>query len=208
MKKLLVILTALAFVLCFSTISFAGIVGTAHDLSGEGWNTTSEICVVCHTPHNASTVTDAPLWNHTVTSATFTPYPDTGTLDATVGQPAGVSLLCLSCHDGTVGIDAFGDNTPVPTMITGDALLGTDLSNDHPISFTYDAALATADGELFDPTTTSSGLGGNIDVDMLFGAGNDQLQCASCHDVHNDTNNPFLRKANTNSALCLTCHDK
>ncbi len=80
------------------------------------------------------------------------------------------------------------------------------MSNDHPISFTYDAALATSDGELFDPSTISSGLGGTIAADMLFG---NKLECASCHDVHNAAGNPdLLVKANTASALCLTCHDK
>ena len=88
------------------------------------------------------------------------------------------------------------------------AILGTDLSDDHPISFTYGTTLATADGELFDPTITASGLGGNIDADMLFGATNDQLECASCHDVHDDTHGNFLIMSNTASALCLTCHNK
>jgi len=57
-----------------------------------------------------------------------------------------------------------------------------------------------------DPTTTSSGLGGTIDGDMLLA---NQVQCASCHDVHNAANLNFLLvKDNANSALCLTCHNK
>ena len=36
-------------------------------------------------------------------------------------------------------------------VLTGNADLGTDLSNDHPISLGYDTALAVADGELRDP---------------------------------------------------------
>ena len=35
--------------------------------------------------------------------------------------------------------------------------LGTDLRNDHPISFTYDAALASADGELRTPPSSLGG---------------------------------------------------
>ena len=39
----------------------------------------------------------------------------------------------------------------------------------------------------------------------LFGG---TVQCASCHDPHDNTNAPFLRKTNTASALCSTCHQK
>jgi predicted CXXCH cytochrome family protein len=127
-------------------------------------------------------------------------------LDATPGQPGGVSKLCLSCHDGSIGIDAFGGSTGVPTKMdpTAAGFVGIDLSDDHPVSFAYTAALDTAG--LHDPTTTNSGLGGTIDVDMLFGT---NLECASCHDPHRVPGvSKFLRKANTASALCLTCHDK
>jgi predicted CXXCH cytochrome family protein len=172
------------------------------------------ICVACHTPHNANT-TDAPLWNHAASAGGHTPY-DSGTLDAIVGAPAGVSLLCLSCHDGSAALDSFGagtrtDNTPGTVTLTGNALLDIDLSNDHPVSFTYDTALSTVDVELHDPSGSPSGLGGNIDVDMLFGLGNDQMECSSCHDVHNGPSvvqDPLLIKTNTASALCFTCHDK
>lgn len=214
MKKLLVILTALAFVVGFSTASFAIITGSAHDFSAAGWNSTGEICVTCHTPHNAdTTVASSPLWNHEVTTATFTLYTS-GTLDATLGQPAGVSKLCLSCHDGTVALENFGTTTTGTTMIgsvNAAADLTTDISNDHPVSFTYDAALATSDGEIYDPTSQTSGLGGTIDADMLFGTtpGSKTLECASCHDPHNTPGiAKLLRKDNAGSTLCLTCHDK
>ena len=42
----------------------------------------------------------------------------------------------------------------------------------------------------------------------LFGASNDQVECASCHDPHGSGTN-FLRVAqDANSALCVTCHVK
>jgi len=204
MKTLIKLFTGL-FIIFIAQSSMAQIIGTAHDFSSETWNTTGEICVVCHTPHNANTtVTGAPLWNHEVTTATFTLYTSS-TLNATVGQPDGNSKLCLSCHDGTVALDNFGGETAGSYFITGDALIGTDLSNDHPISFTYNDALATADGGLFPPSSTNSGLGGTIDADMLFDG---KLQCASCHDVHNAGFDNFLVMSNAASALCLTCHDK
>ena len=183
---------------------FADISGSDHDFSGEAWSG-GRICIVCHTPHNADmTVTGSPLWNHEVSAAAFTEY-DSPTLDATVATSiSGVSLLCLSCHDGTVAIDSYGGASGT-NIISGSQLIGTSLANDHPIDFTYDAALATTDGELFDPSSATSGLGGTIANDMLFSG---EMQCGSCHDAHDDTNNNFLVKSNAASALCLTCHDK
>lgn len=190
----------------FATLSQAGITGSEHDFSGDSWSN-GQICLPCHTPHNAdTTVAEAPLWNHEVTTATYTLY-SSPTFDATPGQPGGNSKLCLSCHDGTVAIDSFGGAGGTPgDFISGGELVGTDLSDDHPISITYDAALVTLDGGLADPTTASSGLGGTIDADLLFNA---QMECASCHDVHDDAGNSnLLVVSNASSALCLTCHNK
>ncbi len=184
------------------------IAGSAHDFSGETWNPGGEICQVCHTPHGAVTGLTAPLWNHEVTTATFTLYTNvvSPSFDATASQPAGASKLCLSCHDGTVAMDNFGGQTGGTDFISGGELLGTDLSNEHPVSFTYDDALATTDGGLFLPSTANSGLGGTIAADLLLG---NQVQCSSCHDVHNASGiGNLLVKTNAGSALCLTCHNK
>jgi len=207
--KTLRLFAILVAVFMSSSLFAQTIVGSDHDFTGESWNNTSEICVVCHTPHNADiTVTGAPLWNHEVTTSTFTVY-NSATFDATAGQPDGASKLCLSCHDGTVALDNFGGKTNGTTTIgAGDHNFGTDLTNDHPVSFTYDQALATADGELNDPTSASSGLGGTITDDLLIGG---KMECASCHDVHNTVavnGTKLLVKTNANSALCLTCHAK
>jgi predicted CXXCH cytochrome family protein len=184
----------------------AQITGSAHDFSQQGWGTT-EICQPCHTPHNASTALPVVLWNHAVTTETYALY-SSPTMNASTGQPDGVSRACLSCHDGTVALDSFGGSTGT-TFIGGGANFGTDLTNDHPVSFTYNNTLATTDGGLYQPTTTNSGLGSTIAADMLFGAGNDQVECASCHDVHNAAGQEsLLLKSNAGSALCLTCHAK
>ena len=197
MRKLGPLVIAIAALALVPVISWATIVGTAHDLSGTGGQT--QICIFCHTPHNALSQL-VPLWNHATTSASFTLYSNPGSLNAVPGQPAQNSKACLSCHDGTVAIDSYGGATG-STFVTGTALLGTDLSNDHPISFTYDAALATADGGLVTPASASL-----VATDVpLYGA---KLECASCHNVHENAINPFLRKSNAASALCLTCHPK
>lgn len=173
--------------------------GTSHDLSANGWGS-NELCVFCHTPHNATTaVTAAPLWNHGVTAVTNYGTYTSATLNSTVGQPGDISKLCLSCHDGTVAVDTYGTRTGTNFM-TGGALVGTDLSNDHPVGFTYDATLATADGGLKDPTTAST-----IAPALLFAG---KMECASCHNAHSDQYGAFLRGSNSGSALCLACHTK
>lgn len=208
-KKCLVVILVLAVAGLLAEIPvFAEITGSDHDFSGETWNSGGEICIVCHTPHNAGN-TLAPLWNHAVTSATFTTY-SSPSLDATVGNPSASSKACLSCHDGTVAIDSFGGATGT-NFVSGADLLGTDLANDHPVSFTYNAQLATDDGSLFDPTTTTvTALGRTIDEGMLIGS---KVECGSCHDVHANkgdsaTAGSLLLVDNAASALCLTCHDK
>jgi len=190
-----------------STISFGQITGTAHDFSAKIWNAVEKgKCNVCHTPHNASTESNAPLWDHGVTTATFTLYTRVSSMQGVTAQPDGSSKLCLSCHDGTVALDSFGAVVSPSTNISGDQLIGTDLSNDHPISFEYTTALASSDGELWDPATVNSGLGSTIAADLLKGG---QIQCSSCHDVHaTGTTGKLLVITNEGSALCLTCHNK
>jgi predicted CXXCH cytochrome family protein len=199
----------LSLVIGICTMGFAQtITGSAHDFSGDSWNPGGEICEVCHTPHNAVTGLTAPLWNHQVTTQTFTLYTSTvsPSFNGTASQPDGSSKLCLSCHDGTTKVDNFGGQTAGTNVITGNANIGTDLSNDHPVSFTYTTATATADGGLFDPATKTTGLGGTITSDLLLA---DKMQCSSCHDVHNGAGiAKLLRKSNAGSALCLTCHNK
>jgi len=196
-------------VLClFSERSIAGILTTKHNLSASGPGTITSldedrICIFCHTPHHATSVT--PLWNRQLSGAVYNLY-GSSTLVAQPGQPTGASRLCLSCHDGTIAIGMLeGLTEPVllsggiTTMPGGISNLETDLSDDHPISFAYTASLATQRGELKDPQT----LPAEVDLD-----GGQMLQCTSCHDPHKNIHGKFLVMSNLNSALCLSCHDK
>ena len=218
MKKLLALFLVLALVAAFSGVSTAGIQGSAHDFSGFSF-AGGQICLPCHTPHNAESDA-APLWNHELSTANYTLY-SSPSMNATVGQPSGASKLCLSCHDGTVAVDSFGGDsgTLFISAFGADLDLTTDLSNDHPISFTYDAALATADPGLFDPTATIVTIGqgtfsrtGSISEVML--EGGTELQCQACHSVHNDfvagtaISDALLKISIGGSDLCLACHNK
>ena len=115
------------------------------------------------------------------------------------GGPQGVSLACLSCHDGTIAVDSFGGNSSGTSWVSGSALIGTDLSSLHPVSVTYDT---TKDPDFNNKTSVvAAGL-------VLYGDHKDQVECGSCHNPHDPTNQPFLRISNAGSALCLTCHNK
>ncbi|MDP1901514.1 MAG: cytochrome c3 family protein [Rubrivivax sp.] len=178
-------------------VSAASITGSPHDFSGAGWGS-NQVCIFCHAPHNANGGT--PLWNHAATVATFTLYSSQTLTTLTMAQPGGVSKLCLSCHDGTVAMDSYATRTGTEKML-GDGMLGTNLSNDHPIGFTYNAALAAADGGLVTPASASLVVA-NV---PLYDA---KLECSSCHNVHDNALGGFLRKSNAASALCLSCHTK
>lgn len=189
--------------------------GTSHDFSSETWAPAqNKMCAVCHATHNANNIPSAPLWNHETSAVVGYDLYTSATFDShgglTIADPGASSKLCLSCHDGTVALENFGSFSGGSNYISGAYLIGdasgTDLSNDHPISFEYTTALASLDGGLHDPATTSSGLGGTISDDLLY---ENKMECASCHDVHNSYGVPKLLKMdNTLSQLCLVCHDK
>jgi hypothetical protein len=231
------------------------IANTKHNLSANGTGTvkaTSEtqICVFCHTPHSAENIPGAPLWNRKLSGATYNTY-QSSSIDASIDElskgPGGLSRLCLSCHDGTMAVGSVnvlnGQASPTINMAgtgTGGTMpagsgtstgftrnLGVDLTNDHPISFTYDASVAALDGELRSPD-------GNVVGTRTRGAAkpklpleNGQMQCTTCHDPHLKETDPlkgaakFLRLnrlqestptggafSETGDIFCLACHEK
>jgi predicted CXXCH cytochrome family protein len=159
--------------------------------------TTRQVCVFCHAPH--SVVPSAPLWNRQDTGQTYNQYSST-TLMSVPGQPAGSSRLCLACHDGTVALESMtvmpagASKNASSKRLGGRSNLGTNLGDDHPISFVYDATLAAAKGELAHPD------GVPLPMD------NGMLRCGTCHDPHDSSLAPFLRLSSANGQLCITCH--
>jgi len=187
-------------------VSAQSIVNTKHNLSVSGPGTVkavseTEICLFCHTPHNSRPV--APLWNRNDPGATYTLYTSS-MLQALPGQPDGTSILCLSCHDGTVALGSVLSRPTTIGMTTGTFMpagvsnLTTNLRNDHPVSFTYDAALATADGQLKPP----AGITPPVSLS------NGKMQCTSCHDPHKNIYSDFLVATSQNSNLCNSCHQR
>jgi cytochrome c553 len=152
--------------------------GNAAGFDNDAWNVANGLrtCNVCHTTHTGDmTISGVPLWDHEMTSASFQVYTGVSMLN-TPTQPSGATQLCLSCHDGTLGLDSFGGNRNNSTnqlTAASSAYVGTDLRDDHPVSVTYGGVPAGLHGS---PTATET---------QLF-AGN--VECASCHEPHNEGN--------------------
>lgn len=205
------ILTGVLFLtFCGSAAHGGSIINTKHNLSVSGpgelrAEAESRICVFCHTPHR-SVRAHAYLWNRSDPTTSYIPY-QSSTLYATVGQPTEASKMCLSCHDGTIALGSvISEPQEIPFRggirfipASRPTRLGTDLSDDHPVSFVYDSSLALQNGELINPAL----LPPEVRPD-----GNQQLQCTACHDPHSDTYGKFLVMSNRFSNLCTACHAK
>ncbi len=229
MKKWVIMVLTIAFVLTANRAFAVGISNSVHNFTkvGDDWNTTGEICRVCHVPHDNQSATqrylNGLLWNHELSSASYTMYDSSwsSTIDNTASaQPDGTAKLCLGCHDGTIAIDSFGSipgdpnlrmgnynrNKVVPQFSDGSNL---DLRGTHPISIVYDPSVDQG----LNSVDTAMGTSGTIE-DVL---DNGKVQCSSCHDVHGQEiakGRYLLRVSQTTkyggtvSGLCLTCHNK
>ena len=225
----------------------------------------NRICIYCHAPHNANKTPSglnsySPLWNRPLSTITSFQMYDSGATTPTIGPhtnagyaeaslslsfnaaPGGVSMLCLSCHDGSVATNVYGNkkmandlggsfvnsdldsnnniiesSSPTMTLINID-VTGTepalyqigengDLSNHHPMFFSWDAA-AAADPEIATKWTTFDGTATRI-ADVLYDG---DMECVTCHDVHNSQNaasaEKFLWTSNSASNFCCACHLK
>jgi len=171
---------ALALALGASTL-LGAVAGTAHDFSGAGWSR-GEICLPCHASHNSPTAKYS--WNRAVS--------DDAAFLTRDGAVLGIeSLMCLGCHDGQTAMDSFGGGQGTVTL-TGDAVVGRDLRNEHPVGVPY----PTAADNRYKPSTTVR------DDLALF---NGKVECQSCHDPHDNRHGNFLRV--DRRSLCQTCHD-
>ncbi len=183
------------------------VVGTLHDLSVSGPGAIhaldeEQVCIFCHTPHNATG--QRPLWNRHMPLTHYRVYASS-TTDARIDQPSGESKMCLSCHDGALAIGLLASrppNDPVlmsqRTIPPGPSDLTNDLSDDHPIGFRFDRALANRDRQLKNPDLVSRELPMGV---------HGEVHCTTCHDPHNNKLGDFLRITDVRSAICLSCHD-
>jgi predicted CXXCH cytochrome family protein len=201
-------------------------------MSGVAFSDYGYSCVYCHIPPEEAGAVPADFggidgWNRYVPALGNYQLYDSVNLDNKTSGPNPISMLCLSCHDGTMAVDmvVFKPATFDPT--TDDAMhmrinpedniescgkchngdvahditvkmLGTDLRNDHPISMQY-AGLTFKDRD-FRPPDSSNGFDNGV---KLY---NGQVECMTCHNVH-DPSRELLLRANA-EVLCFTCHAK
>ena len=175
------------------------------------------LCVFCHTPHGGSL--DGPLWNRNNPNPSSWKHYNSATMSSTLkgldkSRPPGVeSMLCLSCHDGSISVNHVINTpndrtTPIKTAgfgqtdttivdffgnpgsriggETGDNSGGTGfLTDDHPISFSYVAVINSSE---YQPTGAKSGqlrtLGEATQNGVRFFGATNRVECSSCHDPH------------------------
>lgn len=195
LKVTKVVLLSLVAVALIQTAAFGAVASTPHNLSAT--NAKGEICLPCHTPHNAAKPIGY-LWNHThKADSAFTKWED--------AELSGGSLSCLSCHDGQTSVDDYyGSTAGSAGAIVGRAALGVDLTNDHPVGVPYPsssryATLGTVHGRPGVVIGTSG-------LPLHEHNGVYQIECSTCHTPHSNTKGNFLRADNAGSALCLACH--
>ncbi|MFZ2948315.1 MAG: hypothetical protein WA003_02405 [Desulfuromonadaceae bacterium] len=162
-----------------------------------------QVCIFCHTPHNANVEGGAPLWNRAFSTQTFSRYsaqsswmairhsPAAAGL-AQYGQPDGSSKLCLSCHDGVASLGAVRNGGPIemsgPTYISGIASFkpsatGADKMKigHHPVSFVYSNAVKI---EINTYKSTSSWKDPTTNLTYAKLDKNNKMQCTTCHNPH------------------------
>ena len=157
--------------------------------------------------------------------------PGRTTMLSTPGQPDLGAKLCLGCHDGTVAIGMVV-NTPGPgsrgpiamesgttTIPPGSTNLTTDLSGHHPVSVAINTQLRDdklaqcAESIVFFYIDFPEGAvklrpTNNLYLDqypgVLIKGKPSGIQCASCHNPHNDPIGKFL--VDDKNSLCIECH--
>jgi predicted CXXCH cytochrome family protein len=206
MKRLLAVMVFLA-IPAFAAGNKRAVIGSAHDLgptgSGPVKSSVSDSCMFCHAPHNVLPAV-TPLWDHQLSSQTYTGYTSS-TYNSGIQTPgAGSSKLCLSCHDGTVaaGMTVALGSIATSGSMAPSAVFGTNLASGHPLGMT-----PVNDGQLAASLFSTPPSTKDTAVKLITG----RVECTTCHEPHVPNNDAmqaaFLARSNSNGALCLACHD-
>ena len=151
-----------------------------------------------------------------VSLACLSCHDGSGAMDAVLNMPgSGYNSGNIDGGAGVVMGNAAGE--PVPS-------LGVDLRDDHPVSVEY-AGGGLSWAAIQAGNQVSDSANDKAFIDPVYDAGTGKMtvggtlplyvkaavpfvECASCHDPHDDTNATFLRVSNAASAVCTTCHVK
>jgi len=220
MRKGLIVLLGLLFVIGASGLSYAAITGSDHDWSyqtGSPGQTYSQketqICRPCHVPHNLALQPMQQLrllwaqtanWTETINlwlaselwwSDASRTVPTIGNLPTTLGEingtkPAASIRFCLSCHADRAFL--LGGSQYTFTAVTG---VGPNLRSDHPVNVDLSPIV---DGSVVSPSVTT--------IKLVDG----KVVCRTCHNAHNEAGygTGLLTYTMTGSLLCRECHPK
>jgi predicted CXXCH cytochrome family protein len=217
--------------------------GSKHDLTslnrragveamgGLAFNDYRDPCVYCHLPDNADVTAlvgagaQIKDWNRFLPDTDYQLYDS----DSLSSRPKGLgpeSLVCLSCHDGSMAVDMVvskpagwrpDEEAPLHMRMAkgggmdrctqchdgitahkmDNVIIGSDLRDDHPVGMKYPGTFDNPD--YFRPAG-----GGRFSNGVRLFDG--RVECASCHNVHDPQISPFMRVEQ--KKLCLTCHNK
>ncbi len=241
--KLLITLTSMIFI--FSLPLNAAVANTKHNLSITSTGTIkataeTEECVFCHIPH-VTRPAGSPLWNRSMPVTDYImynsdylkrmAYPTPTALGTQNDQPGTISRQCLSCHDGTIAVGAvyklrqtYLNGSAISmsgvdidgTLPLGTTLIGTDLTNHHPVGIEYDPniTLNFGSGIRTMELVAISAIDPASKIKLhTYSDGKSYVECTSCHNPH--TENAKFLHVGTEASLganivktCTTCHDK
>lgn len=242
--KLFPLMAVVAAIIALAMALPAGsgtLVGSKHDMTslnaragveamtGLAFNNYRDPCIYCHIPGSvqgkAPGVQQIQEWNRFMPTGEISTY-ESDTLKGKISELGPETLLCLSCHDGTMAIDmvvnkpenwSMKDEAPLHMRLDkgggldrctqchdgrtahrmDGAAIGRSLMDDHPVGVDYPGLFDNTD--FFRPATDGRFRNGV----RLF---KNKVECATCHDVHNPDIVPFLRVEQKD--LCITCHNK
>lgn len=178
-----------------------------HNLSSSGKgpfkaSSQADMCLFCHAPHKARK--QRAMWNRQDSTQVYLTY-SSSTFKGDISQPNGSTKLCLSCHDGTIALGKVVSRASeisfaasVRRLNAGPGFLGTNLRDDHPVSFGYSSSRGGTSPDFH----AASAILPPVRLDS-----NGEVQCTSCHDPHDNSLGQFLVTTDKGGALCLACHN-
>lgn len=220
------------------------LVGSKHDMTGLNrragveamtglaFNDYRDPCIYCHVPSSVQGKLIAPggsqilEWNRYLGNTSEMQVYDSDSLHNKIQELGPETLLCLSCHDGSMAVDmvinkpeGWGMKNESPLHMRLDkgggldkctqchdgttahrmdvVVIGRNLMDDHPVGIVYPGLFDNHD---FFPPASDGRFRNGV---RLF---RNKVECASCHDVHNPDIVPFMRVEP--KELCITCHNK
>jgi predicted CXXCH cytochrome family protein len=177
-------------------IAARGVAGSVHDFSGITGRV-GDACSACHVPH-VQAVRPAEREGNQAILELFRVGGQREVFEPGRYMPGATSLICLSCHNGTIASSTVGTSHALfaTGFATGDGERAFAF-RDHPIGMEYPSGRND-----YRPL-------GAVLSDGRIRLPEGRVECISCHDPHNHAGaEKLLVMSNRRSALCLACHEK